>query len=179
MKIKKEQKLFAIIGILVAIYISILLSGNVPLIKFITLTGRFIFPPLDTTVYLDDKLERDVRVFAINSIYDPFRFEKHDQPVNAIVVWIPDLDSPYERTIIYINLDRMIAGDVNLSKKEYDLFFSWILFQSDNGQYVVPWQDGVKGRGFDPNLRIIGKDIIFNLPIGYLGNVNSIKIVKN
>ncbi|GBF40724.1 hypothetical protein [Leptospira johnsonii] len=179
MKITKEKKVIAIIGIGVAVYISILLLGNIPLIKFVTLTGRFIFPPLDAAVYLDDKLENRARVFAIKSIYDPFRFEKHGQPINALILWIPNSDSEYQRTIIYINLDLKMLGDVNSSNREYDLFFSWLLFQSDNGQYMVPWQDAFKGRGFDPNMKITDKDISFKLPTDYLGTVNEIKITKD
>jgi len=137
-----------------------------PLFKLILSTGRFLYPPINAVTYINGKLRYDVKIFKMNQIYDIGRPEIHGKHINALILWVPNKNDVGNRSIIFIDLDNSKIGNVNSSTNDYNMYFNLFLFQSDNGQYVIPWDSpkSCGGDGFDPKFQKNINKISFSTP---------------
>ena len=102
----------------------------------------------------------------MNQIYDIGRPEIHGKHINALILWVPNKNDVGNRSIIFIDLDNSKIGNVNSSTNDYNMYFNLFLFQSDNGQYVIPWDSpkSCGGDGFDPKFQKNINKISFSTP---------------
>ncbi len=162
MKLAKKYSIF-----LIVLFIIILLGINsffTPISKLLFRTGRIISPPINAIIKIDGIENRNIKIFKTSEIYDPNRPNLHNRKIKSLIIWFPLSSSRNKRNIFYINIERQIIGNVNSSSRDYDLFFKKYLFQSDSGQYVVSWDDKIKGINFNPKLIIKKFEVSFILP---------------
>lgn len=98
--------------------------------------------------------------------------------VNTLIIWYPYESENLGRNIIHINLDEKEIGGGNASVNDYGLYLDSFLFQSESGQYMVEWQDDIKGPGFNPELKIDTNTIEFKTPYSQKKGLKTQTLVK-
>jgi hypothetical protein len=146
--------LFALFA--VAIWLT---SINHPIVlKLILGSARHIGKPVKTIVYTDGEINKDIKVFHVD------RYWGSNKKANTYLVSLTDYDSLGMLKYFSINLgEKWIGRPVGTSKKDYD-FIGGHLFQSETGGHFTPFQDGIKGFNFDPQLSFTERQIKFNVP---------------
>jgi hypothetical protein len=136
-----------------------LLSRNHPIIlKWVTGSARQIGRPIHCIVYTNGHANGEIKVFH----YD--KYWSSNKKANNYLVSLTEYDSLENLKFFNVNLDeRWLGTPVGTSKDAYD-FIMGHLFQSETGGHFVPFQDDIKGFGFDPQLSFTDRQIRFKVP---------------
>lgn len=155
MKFRKFFKI--VIGLLILLAVAVgVTSINHPIVlKWVTGSARHLGKPIPATIYTNGQVNDGIKVFYT------------DEPNNYLVS-LTEYDSLGMLKYFNINLnEKWIGRPTATSKSDYDVIARH-LFQSETGGYFTPFQDDVKGFGFDPQLSFTDKQIKFNVPSGKL-----------
>ena len=161
----------SLVGVLLVIIAAIILIFlNHPIIlKWFEGTARHIGRPVAATVYTDGKINPGIKVFHVDKYWGS------SEIANNYLLDMAELDSMGRLKYLNINLkEKWIGLPISTSKRDYDLIMGH-LFQSETGGHFTPFQDDMKGLGFDPQLLVTGKEIKFNMPPNKL-KLDSVRI---
>jgi hypothetical protein len=90
-------------------------------------SARVLSPPLDSAVKVDGEERPAARVFAMKTSF-------HGQPIDSLVLWIPEQSAISGRAIIIIDrMNRDVGTPPNFSDMDYCLLWGRYLFQSEGG----------------------------------------------
>ena len=162
MTLRKILKI--VFGLLILFAVAVgLASINHPIIlKWVTGAARHFGKPIPATVYTNGQVNDHLKVFYT------------DEPNNYLLSLI-EYDSLGLLKFININLnEKWIGRPLGMAKNDYD-FITGHLFQTETGGYFSPFQDGMKGLPFDPQLSFADRQIKFNMPPNKL-KIDSVRI---
>src|SRR5687768_2131247 len=113
------------------------------ILKWVTGSARHLGTPMPAAVYTNGQVNERIRVF-------------YTDEANAYLLSLAAYDSAGMMRFLHIDLaEKWIGRPVGTSKKDYD-FIAGHLFQSEVGAKFTPFQDDIKGYGFDPQLSFDG-----------------------
>jgi hypothetical protein len=169
MRLRKLLRIVVGLFLLFAVAFA-LISINHPIIaKWLSGSARCIGKPIQTTVYTNGQINHDIKVFHVD------RYWSSSKKANNYLLSLAAYDSSGMLKYLNINLNEKWMGrPVGTSKKDYDLIGGY-LFQSETGRHFTPFQDDMKGFGFDPQLSFSDKEIKFNMPPNKL-QLDSVRI---
>jgi hypothetical protein len=136
-------------------------------LKLLNGSARVLSPPLKTTIKVCGQIHTTAKCFTMKTLFD-------DQPVDNLVLWLPNASAYYKREILMINRREKLVGMPNASNLEYDLLLNIYLFQAESGSLFTPFSS-VKWDNQDPMLEITDKTIQFTMPEG-VGDFSSQRI---
>lgn len=148
-----------VVGLLSLLAVAIgLTSINHPIIlRWLTGTARLIGKPIAATVYADDQVNTDIKVFHVDKYWN-------GTPADYYLIHFIYADTKETREIISINSkDNYVGRPSSTNKNDYDNVFGR-LFQGEVGGKFTLFTDDIKGYGFDPQLSITDSTIKFKLP---------------
>ena len=155
MTLRKILKIVSGLLILLAVAIGLTSINHPIILKWVTGSARHLGKPMSATVYTNGQVNDHIQVFYT------------DEPNNYLLS-LTEYDSLGMLKFLNINLnEKWIGRPAGTSKNDYD-FIEGHLFQSETGRHFSPFQDDMKGFGFDPQLSFTAKEIKFNVPPGKL-----------
>jgi hypothetical protein len=158
MMLRKLLKIVVGLFILFAVAVGMISINHPIILKWLTGSARHVGKPIQVTVYTDGKMNKDIQVFHIEKYWGS------NQKANNYLVSLTDYDSSPMLKYFNINLnEKWIGTPSGTSLADYDLLAGH-LFQSETGGLFTPFQDGMKGFNFDPQLSFTDRQIIFNMP---------------
>ena len=169
MTLRKLLKI--VVGLLLLVVVVVGLSSiNHPIIlKWLVGSAKHIGKPIQATVYTDGQVNNDIKVFHVDKYWGS------NEKANNYLLSLVEFDSLGMLKFFNINLnEKWIGIPVATSKDSYD-FIEGHLVQSETGGHFTPFQDGMKGFNFDPELSFTDKQIKFNMPPGKL-SFDSVRI---
>lgn len=154
-----------VFGLLTLFAVAIgLTSINHPIIlKWVTGSAKHHGKPIPATIYTNGKVNHHIKIY-------------YSDEANNYLLSLAAYDNPGMLKFININLDeKWIGKPVGMSVNDYD-FIAGHLFQSETGSHFSPFQDGMKGFNYDPQLSFADKQIKFHMPPNKL-KLDSIRII--
>jgi hypothetical protein len=162
MTLRKVLKLVLALLFLFAVALGLTSINHPIILKWVTGAAKHHGQPMQATIYTNGQVSDHIKVFYT------------DEPNNYLLS-LSEYDSLGMLQFLNINLnEKWIGRPVTTSKHDYDLIAGH-LFQSETGRHFSPFQDDIKGFGFDPQLTFTGRQIKFNMPPGRL-KFDSIRI---
>lgn len=155
-----RKLLISVISLLsVLISVVILISINHPIImKWISGSAKDLGKPIHAIVYTDGKINNTIKVFHVDKYWDT------NEQANNYIINLTNYDSLGMLKFFNVNLTQeWIGRPAGTSIYDYD-FIAGHLFQSETGGHFTPFQDDMKGYGFDPELTFTDNEIKFKVP---------------
>lgn len=163
MTLRKFLKIVIGLLILFAVAVGITSIDHPIILKWVTGSARHLGKPIPAKVYINGHVSDNLKVFY------------SDEP-NIYLLSLSEYDSLSMLKFFNINLDeKWIGRPVGTSETDYD-FIAGHLFQSETGEHFSPFQDGMKGFNFDPQLSYTERQIKFNMPPNKL-QIDSLRII--
>ena len=119
-------------------------------------SARLLGLPMQATVYFNERLQPDVKVYRINRHYNGSR-------ANQYLLYQPLKNGGH--LALYIDMQLRDAGIGNSAAKDYATIGS-LLFQAENAAWFVPFKDSVKGAGFDCGFATMPGNVLLDVPAG-------------
>jgi hypothetical protein len=171
--IRSIIRISTILIMLLAVAVVIIYINHPILLKWIQGTARHIGKPISAIVLTNGRVNSTIKVFGVH--YPDRNSEKTEDYLLSLAAF------DREGKLKFINIDlkeKWVGRPACTANVCYDFVFGH-LFQSETGGFFSPFQDDIKGYGFNPNLEFTGSQIKFNLPPDKL-NFDSIRIeLKN
>lgn len=147
-----------LIGLLIICGITIgLTSINHPiLLKWVSGSARLIGKPLIATVYVNGRINKDVKVFHVDKNWNG----KH---ADYYILHFPNAENSRLKFISLNKKENYVGIPISTNIRDNDLIME-LLFQSEVGAYFSPMQDEMKGFNYDPKPVFSEKEISLNLP---------------
>lgn len=96
-----------------------------------------------------------------------------------LILFIPKKNKSNGRNVLVIDRVNNVIRRPNSNKRDYEIICNY-LFQSESGaNTMVPINDGMKGMGFDPNLKFVNTLIEFDLPVWSEHKISKVEIKLN
>ena len=83
-------------------------------LKLLNGSARVLSPPMKITIKVGGPIQIIAKCFTMKTLFD-------DQPVDNLVLWLPNASAYYKREILIINRSEKLVGMPNASNLEYDL----------------------------------------------------------
>ena len=146
------------VGLLLILTVAIgLTTINHPVIlKWLTGTARHIGKKVTATVYLDGKVNSDVKIFHVDNTWN-------GKEADYYLVYLPFAELSRIQFFSVNRNDNCAGIPVSTSIKDYDLIAGH-LFQSETGAKFTSFTDDIKGFNFDPRITFRANQIRLNIP---------------
>jgi hypothetical protein len=148
---------FVLILFLLFCTIIFILAVNPIIVKWITGSARLIGKEIQNEVYINGKRKSEVKLFHVNSDFYNKKKKKN------LVLYLIDLKQYDGIPVIIIDLKDKFVGFPNASISDYNLYFGNLIQSESGANVIIPINDGLKGWGYEPKLKINGKEISFEL----------------
>lgn len=147
-----------IISILLAISIvTIFIIVNPISLKLLAGSARVIGLENKSKIFINGNQKLNAKLFKVKS-----NFEENENR-DYLILYLRDVKDYAGIPVWIIDKKNKIIAFPNASKNDYNLIFG-NLIQSDSGANVlIPINDKLKGFSFDPNLKIVNKNISFEI----------------
>jgi hypothetical protein len=167
MKRKKFLKISSCLFFATALVILLINAYHPILIKWIAGSGRIVGKPLKSEVYINGRLDSDVRLFKMNKYWN-------DEKADIIIVYAPNSKNNFMSIYLIDILDEDIKLPISTLQKDYDVI-DGILFQSETGASVINLNTPEKSfDDFRINMKIESNQISFYIPHSFdIDNVKS------
>ena len=127
------------------------------LIKWIVGEARDLGAPIHANVYTNGKYDSTITVYRINKYWG-------GKKTNAFLLVLSEPDAEDRLKFIKVDLLENWVGSSICSAGDCYSVVLGRLFQSDSGGIFIPFEDDIKGYGFNPQLTFSNRQINFNVP---------------
>ncbi len=158
MPLRKLLKIIAGLLLLFSVAVGLTSISHPIILKWLTGSARHIGKPIQATVYTNGQINNDIKVFHVDKYWS-----SSEKANNYLVHLVKDYSFGKLR-FCNINLnEKWIGRPAGTSDYDYD-FIGGHLFQSETGGHFTPFQDDMKGFGFNPQLSFTDRQIKFKVP---------------
>jgi hypothetical protein len=158
MTLRKLLKIAVGLFLLVAVAVGLTSISHPIVLKWVTGSARHIGRPIQATVYTNGQVNNGIKVFHVDKYWGS------SKKANNYILSLTEYDNLGKLKFFNIDLsEKWIGRPVGTSENDYD-FIMEHLFQSETGGHFTPFQDGMKGFNFDPQLAFTDKQIKFKMP---------------
>jgi hypothetical protein len=152
-----------IIQIVIGLLLIFIIAGGIAainhpiILKWLSGTARVIGKPIKADVYTNGELNPGIKVFHVNEYWNRTKADYYLLHFSYMI------ESQRSEYIIVNRKDSYVGLPSSTNKKEYDKVFGF-LFQGEVGSKFTPFENDIKGSGFDTQLSFAGKTIKFKVP---------------
>jgi hypothetical protein len=126
--INEERRILRIIKICLIIFVLVVFAtGKIILIPF----GNILFP-VNSKIFGNESRVSNAKLYSMKSLI---------LGENKYVLWMPNRNSTYLRSIYIVDLKHRKVGVPNSSPKDYKKVFKIFLFQRMNADWFVSFDD--------------------------------------
>ncbi|AWA31049.1 hypothetical protein HYN48_13680 [Flavobacterium magnum] len=127
--------------------------------KMVVGTARIVGSKTQSEVFVNDQKQNNAKVFVSKSDFDG------NESRDYLILYLRDLSMFNGFPVLVVDKQIKMVYYTNASLNDYNLIFGKLLQSESGANGLVAFNNQSKGLGFEPNLKINGNVITFEIPI--------------